>query len=249
MSHKIVTLYIKTHNKTGLKYFGKTCGKNSNLYRGSGKHWVRHIKKHGYDVTTEVVGVFEDLIWCSLFALEFSHVNDIVKSKNWANLKPENGLDGGFDHINDNVTEELKRQRVLNGKRFAEQGHKTQKNNGVGFYNSETQSILGKRGSSKAKELGVGAIFGRTKEQRDVDRLACYTKEAREKHSKTAKERGSYNGVKNSQHNTKFIHNKILEVSFRVKFDLVPQYLDQGWELGKCKNLYFSNGKANKSKI
>jgi hypothetical protein len=249
MSRKIVTLYIKTHNKTGLKYFGKTSCKNPYLYKGSGKYWIRHIKTHGYDVTTEVVGIFEDLLWCSLFALEFSHIHDIVKSKEWANLKPEDGLDGGFDHINNNVTDDLKAQRVLNGKRLAKQGHKTQKDLGVGFYNSKTQSRLGKLGSGKAKELGVGAIFGRTKEQRNTDRLLCYTPEARANHSKTARERGSYNGAGNSQHNTKFIHNKHLEVSFRVKFDLVPHYLDQGWELGKCKNLYFSNGKLNKSRV
>jgi len=87
-------LYIKQNNITGLKYFGKT--KNDpTKYLGSGKYWLNHVSKHGKDVTT---------IWCELFeneeeltehALKFSTENDIVNSSEWANLKPENGLDGG----------------------------------------------------------------------------------------------------------------------------------------------------------
>ena len=39
-------LYIKQHTKTGLLYFGKTVN-DPNKYHGSGKRWVKHIKKHG----------------------------------------------------------------------------------------------------------------------------------------------------------------------------------------------------------
>lgn len=47
-------LYVKTHNKTGLKYLGYT--KNDpNEYKGSGKHWIRHIKTHGDDISTELL--------------------------------------------------------------------------------------------------------------------------------------------------------------------------------------------------
>ena len=70
-------LYIKQHNITGLKYFGKTVGKNPNRYLGSGEHWKNHLNKHGTDITT---------VWCQLFtnkdeltkyALEFSKENNI----------------------------------------------------------------------------------------------------------------------------------------------------------------------------
>lgn len=30
-------LYIKIHNDTGLKYFGKTCSKTPKQYKGSGR--------------------------------------------------------------------------------------------------------------------------------------------------------------------------------------------------------------------
>ena len=93
-------LYVKTHTVTGKKYFGKTV-ENPVTYRGSGIHWKRHVKVHGRShVVTEVLGLFTDSIWCTLYALEFSFLNDIVASSVWLNLKDENGIDGGWAHIN-----------------------------------------------------------------------------------------------------------------------------------------------------
>ena len=34
-------LYVKQHNKTGLKYFGKTTKKDPLKYKGSGLYWKR----------------------------------------------------------------------------------------------------------------------------------------------------------------------------------------------------------------
>ena len=93
-----VTLYIATHNETELKYFGKTTKYHTQeelqlYYHGSGTYWKRHLKKHGYDITMEVFwqGDEENV---TEVALEFSKENDIVLSKDWANLILENGLDG-----------------------------------------------------------------------------------------------------------------------------------------------------------
>jgi hypothetical protein len=100
----MIHLYIKTHNKTGLKYFGKTSLKNAHSYRGSGKYWLRHLKVHGNDVSTEVVASFDEKNIDSLreFAIDFSIKNNIVESKEWANLVIETGTDGtsmkGEDH-------------------------------------------------------------------------------------------------------------------------------------------------------
>lgn len=90
----MVTLYVKTHNKTGLKYFGKTSKKDPMKYKGSGKYWLKHLNKHGNDTTTEIIKTFHDEIECKKFALDFSIKNNIVESKEWANLRLENGLDG-----------------------------------------------------------------------------------------------------------------------------------------------------------
>lgn len=91
----MTTLYIKTHNKTGLKYFGKTIKDDAHKYKGSGLYWLRHIKKHGYDVSTEILLQSNDIYHLSKIALQFSEDNNIVLSENWANLREEDGIGAG----------------------------------------------------------------------------------------------------------------------------------------------------------
>ena len=88
-------LYIKQHSVTKLKYFGKTC-RNPYKYNGSGQHWMPHLKIHGskHVITNQVFGPFTDAAIISKFALAFSAEHDIVASKDWANMEPENGLNG-----------------------------------------------------------------------------------------------------------------------------------------------------------
>ena len=89
-------LYIKTHNNTGLKYFGKTVNKHPATYRGSGVRWLNHLNYHGNDVTTEIIGYYINEAECVAAAIAFSVTNNIVESSEWANLEIENGVDGGF---------------------------------------------------------------------------------------------------------------------------------------------------------
>jgi hypothetical protein len=90
----MIVLYKKTHKITGLKYFGKTSKYDPFKYKGSGKYWLNHIRKHGNFVETEIIGTFYDEQECKNFALKFSLEHNIVESKEWANLRMENGLDG-----------------------------------------------------------------------------------------------------------------------------------------------------------
>jgi len=87
-------LYIKQHTVTGLKYFGKTT-RNPEKYKGSGKRWVNHIAVHRNTVKTVWSRLFTSKPELVEFALNFSKENNIVESEEWANLMPENGLDGG----------------------------------------------------------------------------------------------------------------------------------------------------------
>lgn len=118
---KKITLYIKTHNKTGLKYFGKHQGDDVFSYNGSGTYWKSHLAKHGYDITTEILGVYEDEELARKIAVDFSLDNNIVESDLWANLKIEN-LDGGWDFVNNSnlngyysLTEEEKKKLAVSG--------------------------------------------------------------------------------------------------------------------------------------
>jgi hypothetical protein len=92
---KPTALYVKTHNKTGFKYFGKTTRLDCiHTYKGSGIHWRRHLKVHGNDYTTELLGIWQDKDRLVNFAIKFCKQNDIVKSTKWANMVLEEGLQG-----------------------------------------------------------------------------------------------------------------------------------------------------------
>lgn len=111
-----IYLYVKQHNITKLKYFGKTT-RDPYSYNGSGKYWKRHISKHGLDISTLYVYEFKDEDTCKKFALEFSEKNNIVESIEWANLKPENGSDGGD---NSEFIDYAKTHSSIKGKTYEE---------------------------------------------------------------------------------------------------------------------------------
>ena len=89
-----IYLYLKTHNKTGFKYLGKTICIDPYSYKGSGIVWKRHIKKHGYDVTTEILLETTDPTELRKVGMYYSNLWNVVKSKDFANIIPEMG-DGG----------------------------------------------------------------------------------------------------------------------------------------------------------
>jgi len=91
----MIFLYLKQHQKTGLKYFGRTTSRNPTKYKGSGTRWNYHCTKHGWEfVDTLEIWAFEDQEECTKFALQFSHENNIVESNDFANLEIEDGRNG-----------------------------------------------------------------------------------------------------------------------------------------------------------
>lgn len=112
-------LYVKQHQKTGLKYFGQTQQDPYN-YKGSGKYWLRHIGEHGRsEINTLNVWSFETIEECRKFAIEFSINNNIVESQDWANLMIENVDRNPSAYV---FTEEAK-QRIREGKQRAGYRH------------------------------------------------------------------------------------------------------------------------------
>lgn len=91
----IYYLYIKTHNKTGLKYLGKT-KQNPYEYSGSGVYWKNHIAMHGCDLHTEILLQTDSPDEIKSKGEYYSTIWNIVESTEWANLKPEHGDGGHF---------------------------------------------------------------------------------------------------------------------------------------------------------
>ena len=83
------------HRVTGLRYFCKTSQFNVlTKYKGSGLYWKRHMKKHGRDIEVGVLGIYFEKDRCLAAAKKFSEENNIGSNNEWANLIPENGMDG-----------------------------------------------------------------------------------------------------------------------------------------------------------
>lgn len=161
-------LYVKTHNKTGLKYFGKTTGTNPGKYTGSGKYWLRHLQVHGKDISTEIIGFYEDEQQCIEAASTFSISNNIVESTEWANFKIENGIDGGSDkgHKKCN-TAKMKIAAAKKAKNMiesgthpfmGEQGSKLAKERNSKLSSQGKHNFQGERGSKHSTELNLRRV-------------------------------------------------------------------------------------------
>lgn len=171
-------LYVKTHNETGLKYFGKTT-KDPYRYRGSGKYWIRHLIVHGNDVTTEVIGYFTNADECRIAAKDFSIRNRIKESSQWANIQDETGLDGGdtakfrkYSPLSD--TTKAKISASKHGKIPWNKGKKTGKGGNTKPRSPETiqklqSSMRGLKQSQETKEKRAASLKAHWSKRRETD--------------------------------------------------------------------------------
>ena len=104
----IIYLYKKTHLVTGLKYLGITKRKDPVKYKGSGKYWQNHIKKHGYFCDTEILKECHTWEEVRHWGKYYSDLYDIVKSSDWANLIDEVGDGASFTQHTDTTKSVLK---------------------------------------------------------------------------------------------------------------------------------------------
>ena len=190
-------LYIKTHNITGLKYFGKTIG-DPFKYKGSGTRWMNHLSVHGNNVTTEILGLFESREECNKKATEFSIDNNIVGDPAWANLIIEDGLMGGFteehgDKIRQlwkNLTEEEKKIRREKSNPWKNKNQCELENYRNNLKNAMTdmyQSEAGKELLKHKQEIGKSML---------VNGRRVLTEEARQKMRDSAKRTNEIRAIK-----------------------------------------------------
>ena len=100
-------LYVKIHNITGMKYLGYT-SRDPHKYLGSGRHWNSHIKIHGKDIITEILGNYPDQKTLKEAGLFYSNLWDVVRSESWANEVPESGV--GIIHTEE-IRQKLRRPK------------------------------------------------------------------------------------------------------------------------------------------
>lgn len=151
----MIYLYIKQHRVTGLKYFGAT-KRNPYSYNGSGIRWLNHCRKHGFDIQTVDVTGFDDMDLCKRYALKFSRENDIVASKDWANLIEEDGINGGANGYIRTPEIRLKISEAKRGKNIGSDNH---------FFGKHHSDQTKQKISNAKKGKSVGRdnpFFGRT---------------------------------------------------------------------------------------
>jgi hypothetical protein len=118
-------LYKKTHKITNLKYLGFT-KKDPCKYKGSGIRWLAHLKKHGYDIETEILYETTDRNKIQQVGEYYSKLWNVVYDNEWANLKTESGEGGGVPGMNKGKPrpEEHKVAMKAGWKRIKQEGYR-----------------------------------------------------------------------------------------------------------------------------
>ena len=185
-------LYIKTHNKTGLKYLGLTESSDPHKYTGSGKYWLQHLRKHGFDYSTEIIKECATKEEFREWGLYYSKLWNIVESNEWANLKEEVG-DGGRQ------SEEVRR-------RIGEAGKgRVPWNKGKQIWSNEERKTIGERNRQRgpqssetiAKRILKTTGKKRTDEQKTRSSVAQKGRKLTDEHKaklKAARQRGIAEG-------------------------------------------------------
>ena len=161
-------LYLKTHNKTGLKYLGKTVT-DPYTYLGSGKLWRRHLAKHGNDITTKILLETEDTQELSTVGLYYSTLWNIVEDKRFANMRFESG-DGG-DTSNCEAYIEGIKMRDTSGSKNSMYGRSAIVEQNIRWYNNGKDNVYVPAGT-EPKGYKPGRI---------IDYKKPHTKETKEK--------------------------------------------------------------------
>ena len=218
MNNPVPALYIKKHKGTGLKYFGRTT-QEVYSYPGSGTYWKNHCNKYGWDIETTDVFYFETQEECTEFALKFSKDNNIVESKDWANMMEEDGLIGFAAGPRSSVT----RSKISFSKKgkkpnpeSVEKGRQTQIKNwqAKSLEEKKAHAELGRINGSKPKPDSHGLNISKALKGREMN------EEWRKKTGLASKD-------------TKFINNGMKNK--KVKSNLLAEYLNKGWKLGLIK--------------
>lgn len=99
VTNKKYFLMVKMALGTNLKYLCQTSKPDPISYKGSGLRWLKHIKKHKSHIVTWVIESYNSKDDLKKSGIYYSDLWNIVESKDWANLKKEEGDGGGSGKI------------------------------------------------------------------------------------------------------------------------------------------------------
>jgi hypothetical protein len=164
-----IYLYVKTHNKTGLKYLGKTV-QDPFTYLGSGYDWTDHLKEFGRSHSTEVIQECSNNKELSYWGRYYSKLWRVTTSVDdfgnriWANRIPETGggvkakghsaWNKGLDKTDPRVAKYSTTAAISNKGRAGQNKGKTLKTKGLTYeeiYGADTAIKLKQMRSVKAK--------------------------------------------------------------------------------------------------
>lgn len=191
-------LYVKTHLVTGMKYLGHTTAKDPIRYPGSGVYWTAHLKKHGYNYTTEILKECKTKGEVKQWGQHYSVLWDVVASSEWANLIDESGDGGDLTNFwSDSSRLKNKEARdawisKIAGKTYEE------------IHGIEKSKIIKQKQSlaSKGKKLNLTNDERKARSNRIsmLNQLTTWTDERLSKRSDTFKNRQCNVGIKNGMH-------------------------------------------------
>ena len=171
-------LMIKTHDITGLKYlcYTRSEGSTYNSYKGSGSRWKKHLKKHGDQITTELIYETYNHEMFKKVAIQRSIELNIVDSEEWANLKLEEG-DGGDTVSNKRwITNGIEDKYILKDKDIPE-GWKAGRSKCV-FNDSKKQKEFSSRVDIETRGNALKKAWDSGKfDKRDNTNLGCRNKD------------------------------------------------------------------------
>ena len=212
----MITLYLKTHNKTGRKYLGKTV-QDPYKYRGSGIHWDRHLKKHGNDVTTEVLFQTEDEEEFKGVGLYYSKLWNIVESDDFLNFTNEEGQ-GGYTSYTAERNEKISKalsgcEGNMKGKRHSD---KTKKKMSETWKRKKSEGYVPPPMTEETKEKMSESQKGR--EAWNKNKEGCFSKETTDRMSEKRK------GIPKPKVKCPHCNN------------MVPIHLKNRWHFDNCKH-------------
>lgn len=169
-------LYVKTHVKTGLKYLGQT-SKDPYTYLGSGKRWLNHLRKHGNDITTEILLETTDINQIKEQGIYYSRLWNIVEDSRWANLTEEQGTGGAINKGRSHTLESIEKIRQAKiGKSFSEEHRRNLSKSHKGKNTKEDNGFYGRSHSDESKMKMSASLSGKVRSEEFKQRLSEYWK-------------------------------------------------------------------------